>query len=221
MKIQWTYKLVKKYVKSIGYILVSTNYINAHKKLIVKDSEGYFYVANLNNLKSGKKPNRFIKNNPYTIQNIKLWCKINKKPFKLTSNEYQKASIKMQWKCLKEGCQENFESSWNSIITNIGCPFCSGHQVGLSNCLSTKNPNIALEWHPIKNGGLTPHNVTTSYYKKVWWKCKKCEHEWESFIQDRNRTDSRQTNCPACTPSKGEQKIIIWLQNQKVKFIFL
>ena len=31
------------------------------------------------------------------------------------------------------------------------------------------NPDLAIEWHPIKNRNLTPHDVTIGYDKKVWW----------------------------------------------------
>lgn len=64
-----------------------------------------------------------------------------------------------------------------------------------SNSLSTLNPELANQWHPTKNGSLTPLDFTPGSSKKVWWLCKKApDHEWESSIK--NRTKGR--GCPMC-----------------------
>ena len=55
------------------------------------------------------------------------------------------------------------------------------------------NPKLAKEWHPTKNGKLTPMDVTPSSARKVWWICEK-NHEWEASIN--NRTMG--TKCPYC-----------------------
>ena len=111
---------------------------------------------------NNNKLNKFDKSNSYTIQNIKLWLNLNNKTFELISDEYINNSINLKWKCLKEGCREEFETGWGKIITGNGCPYCVGQKVGLSNCLATKNPKLASEWHSIKNDELTPYDVTSS-----------------------------------------------------------
>jgi len=35
--------------------------------------------------------------------------------------------------------------------------------------LKTINPKLAEEWHPTKNGNLTPKDVLPKSGKKVWW----------------------------------------------------
>ncbi|MBF0217854.1 MAG: zinc-ribbon domain-containing protein [Candidatus Omnitrophica bacterium] len=45
------------------------------------------------------------------------------------------------------------------------------------NNLLLVNPSLAKEWHPTKNGKLTPKDVTPGSDRKVWWQCKK-GHEW-------------------------------------------
>lgn len=35
--------------------------------------------------------------------------------------------------------------------------------------LMAKNPKLSREWHPTKNGGLTPYNITPGSSKKAWW----------------------------------------------------
>jgi len=207
--IKYTYTEVKGYVLNLGYSLLSEEYNNSHQRLILRDSDGYYYLTSLTNLRSGRTgiKSKFSKNNPYIIQNINLWCNINNKPYKLISNNYDSPQKKLNWKCLKEGCGEVFEMNWINISQGQNCGYCSPSpkQAGLSNCLATLNPELASEWHPTKNGDLTPHNVTPNSQKKVWWKCKDDpKHEWRTFIKNRN---SRKDGCPECSKSKGEKRI--------------
>jgi hypothetical protein len=53
------------------------------------------------------------------------------------------------------------------------------------NCLQTVNPNLAKEWHPTKNGSLTPKDVTPFSGNQVWWKCSS-GHEWKASVSARN-----------------------------------
>lgn len=199
----WTYDKVKKYIEDIGYILISKEYKNNKQKLLLKDKVGYYYISSINRLLKNHIPWLVHLNNPYTIQNIKLWCKLNDKPFELVSMIYETNKKKLKWKCLKEKCGEIFEATWGNIISNKGCSYCAGKQVGLSNCLATNNPELAAEWHPTKNGELTPYDVTLNSGQYIWWECKECGHEWVVRVADRNNG----TNCPKCNESKGESKI--------------
>ena len=42
---------------------------------------------------------------------------------------------------------------------------------GHGNSLAETYSDIAKQWHPTKNGELTPFDVTPGTKKKVWWKC--------------------------------------------------
>ena len=206
ISIKLTYEEVKECVENKGYELISTKYISNSKKLIIKDRYGYYYTINLKNLKSGSPPCFVEKRNPYSIQNIKLWCKLNNKPFILLSEEYKGNKENLKWQCLKEECEEIFEMCWKSILIGTGCNYCAGRQVGLSNCLATKNQELASEWHPANNGNLTPYDVTCGNDRKVWWLCNK-GHEWKSAIASRNQGK----NCPYCAgllPSKENNLLI-------------
>jgi len=101
------------------------------------------------------------------------------------------------WKC-KEGHQ------WMAAIANRssgrGCPYCNGTvPMAGKNDLGTLFPDVALEWHPDKNGSLKVNEVLPGSDKKVWWKCK-YGHEWEATIS--NRTSSKPTGCPICSGKK-------------------
>ena len=73
------------------------------------------------------------------------------------------------------------------------CPYCRGRRVCNDNCLSYLSPAVAQQWHPTKNGKLTPDMVTCNSQKMAWWQCPICKNVW------RARIDSRQTSgCPKC-----------------------
>jgi len=178
-------------------------FINYKEKLIFIDSNGYIYTRTWNDLKRLNNFHIADKSNPYSIQNIKLWCKLNNKPFELISIKYNNNLEYLKWKCLKDGCEEYFNSSWSNIMSGNGCSYCAGKQVGASNCLATKFPKLASEWHPTLNGNLTPYDITCGSEKYIYWKCKDCGHEWE--VTPNNRTSSS-TGCPECNKSKGEKE---------------
>ena len=191
------YIKVKQNIEGLGYILVSDNYKSSKNKLTIKDFEEYYYLILYSNLIKFKNVKKFHKSNPYTIHNIKLWCIINNKPLELISDKYKNANEYLEWKCLKEGCREIFKATWNSIQQGHGCGYCAGMQTSTSNCLATKNPELAAEWHPTLNGDLTPFDVTFSNSKKmIWWQCKNnSKHQWRTTVYNRNEHKS---NCPYC-----------------------
>lgn len=102
-------------------------------------------------------------------------------------------SKKVWWMC-SEG--HEWEAAVSSRCGGIGCPYCSGKRAiaGISD-LATVNPKLAAEWHPTKNGDLSPDQVTAGSGKKVWWVCSKCGNEWKAVISNR----SQGSNCPLCS----------------------
>jgi len=211
MSKKYTYEEVKEFIDRLGYELISKKYVNNHTRLQLKDINGYIVFSSFHNLKNGQIPNKFHKKNPHTIQNIQLWCKLNRKPFELIDGQiYEGNNKNLKWKCLKEECEEIFETIWNSIHNDTGCPYCAGQKISLSNCLATKNPALAKEWHPTKNGDLTPFDVTCGNSNiEIWWQClKNPKHIWKTFISNR----SNGNGCPYCIgrfPSEDYNLLII------------
>jgi len=186
---------------------VELKVINQYKsnkdKLILCDNDGYLYTSLWGNLQKLWIPDFINFSNEYSIQNIHLWCKLNDKPYKLLSKEYKNNSKLLLWKCLENDCQEEFKMCWNNILQGQKCGYCTGKQVGLSNCLAIKYPIVTSEWHLTKNGKLTPYDVTWGSGKYAWWKCAECDHEWEATISSRT---SRNSGCPECNEFHGEKK---------------
>ena len=213
MSMKHTYEEVKDFIESLGYELISKEYINNSTILILKDKDGYLYNSTLKRLFKNKTPEKFHKSNTYSIQNIKLWCKLNNKHFELLNDKYEDSKVKMKWKCFKLECGEVFKANWHDILTGSGCGICAGMQVCLSNCLATKRPDIAKEWHPILNGDLTPYDVTINSGKQVWWQCNKNpKHNWLAFVSDRNVG----SGCPYCSGYYASEDYNLLVINPKL-----
>ena len=99
-------------------------------------------------------------------------------------------------------CKGGPDHVWKAIPHNrtkmgTGCPFCAGQRVSVTNSLSTTFPEIAEEWHPNKNGAITPDQVVAGSNRRYWWKCPiGPDHEWSARCQDRTQRGS--TGCPFC-----------------------
>jgi Probable Zinc-ribbon domain len=80
--------------------------------------------------------------------------------------------------------------------SGYGCPFCAGLKVSKTNCLKVLYPQLSREWHPTKNGKITPDKVVAGSHKKAWWKCRKGkDHEWKTPIKNRSMAGN---DCPFC-----------------------
>lgn len=60
-------------------------------------------------------------------------------------------------------------------------------------CLQIGKQALLDQWHPEKNGGLTPDQVSYGSHKKVWWWCDK-GHEWQAEVKSRYMG----AGCPVC-----------------------
>ncbi len=203
---------IKYIVESYGFELISQEYNGANYPIIIKDKEGYYGRSLINSIIKCSNFKRFHKSNPYTIQNIKLWIKLNNKPFELISDKYLGQYKDLEWLCKKDGCLEYFKSSWVEIYAGNGCSFCHGKSVGLSNCLANKNPELSKQLHPYLNGNITAYDITLKSGQYLWWKCLECDHEWFARVADR----SNNKGCPKCNESKGEKQLDIILSKYNI-----
>ena len=106
---------------------------------------------------------------------------------------------KVWWKCY---AGHEWEAVVSSRSAGYGCPYCAGQKVIVGyNDLETVNPELASEWHPAKNGSLTPNDVMPGTNKKVWWLCEN-GHEWQAQINSR----SKGAKCKVCYNLKRTKK---------------
>lgn len=133
----------------------------------------------------------------------------------LTSNDVTVSSGKKVW----WACSNNEEHTWESSVDNRrkgnNCPYCSGRFASTNNSIASIKPELISEWHPTKNRDKTPHNVSVSSEKKIWW-LGKCNHEWLTPANSR----CNGSNCPYC----AGQKILVgfndlWTTNPDIASI--
>ena len=100
---------------------------------------------------------------------------------------------------------KHFDFEWQVTIAHRtrghGCPYLTGQRIWVGyNDLASTEETLAREWHPTKNGSLTPENITSKSEKKVWWYLpyddpetgKHFDFEWRERVY--NRANGR--GCP-------------------------
>lgn len=120
--------------------------------------------------------------------------------------EHISEGSKMKIWCQCKICGYEWLAKVAHIANGHGCPVCAGQKV-LSgvNDLLTLYPSIAAEWHPIKNGALSPSCVTKGSGRRVWWKCAECGYEWQTKVH--HRTDAKSPNsCPVCAKQRQQHQ---------------
>jgi hypothetical protein len=115
----------------------------------------------------------------------------------LTPHDLTAGSHRRVWWVCPQGPDHEWRASPANRVRGDGCPYCAHLRPSVTNCLATVAPNLAAEWHPTRNGPLTPHDVVAGAARRVWWKCARGgDHEWFVSIDNRVRAGS---GCPFCT----------------------
>jgi predicted nucleic acid-binding Zn-ribbon protein len=93
---------------------------------------------------------------------------------------------KSWWQCRM--CGHEWKSVVASRVAGRGCPRCgvarraAQRAVPLpGNSFEDLHPDVAKEWHPTRNGTLTPSQVAAASNKVVWWQCPS-GHEWQARV---------------------------------------
>ena len=99
------------------------------------------------------------------------------------------------WLC--SVCGSEWQARVGSRTRGHGCPSCGRELAGRSHAVPKPGtslaewfPDVAAEWHPTRNGDLTPDLVGYASNKKVWWRCRDCQHEWQIQVSNRSRGSS-------------------------------
>lgn len=96
------------------------------------------------------------------------------------------------WLCAKGHV---WRAQVSARVAGSGCPVCAGKQVAPGqNDLATQRPELAKQWHPTRNGALTPQKVLSCSNRKVWWVCE-LGHAYQAAISARVVQSS---GCPYC-----------------------
>ena len=101
---------------------------------------------------------------------------------------------KVSWKC-SEGHE------WESPIRDhLRCQVCAHRKVLTGfNDITITAPEIAQQFHPVKNGEIRADSLLAGHVKNVWWLDEACGHEWEASPYSRIKLAS---GCPVCVNQK-------------------
>lgn len=111
----------------------------------------------------------------------------------LTPAQVLPGSHRMVWWICEKG--HEWRAQVKSRVSGCGCPMCANREIVASyNDLAAQYPQLAAQWHPTRNGALTPDVVAPGTTRKVWWRCEK-GHEWQASIASRALGGN---GCPVC-----------------------
>lgn len=127
---RFTIQEVENTLKERGYELLS-DYVNSTTKISFEDKCGYKYCMTLDDFKHCGTPYKWVKSNPYSIENIKLFIELNNLNVELLEDEYINYYEKMKFKCT---CGEVYYESLSHLIydNKTRCNKCSQKQSSIS-----------------------------------------------------------------------------------------
>lgn len=222
-RIKYTYQDVLNIFKNEGYEVLSTErellndkgFIYAKTKILVKctNSNHEPYFTNIDNFKNNNRRCRHCKEQQNTelykrktYEEIKEY--IESFGYKMLSKEYINAHEKLLIQC-----DENhiYETNYNCFQQGKRCPECNKEKM---KNLKTHSYEYIKTY--IENEG---YRLLSKTYEKSKKKIKLLcpnNHEWnvtfDNFQQGKR--------CPICNISKGERRIIDWLDNNNIEYIY-
>ena len=212
---KWTIEKIIEYVENEDYYfieMVEFNHLNSKITVWCGDKNHKPYNVCFKNFKGNKscKPNRCssckggIK---LSLLEIKDFLKENN--LELLSNDYKNVNEELEIRCLT--CGNIFKISLRNLKYRIKrdylpCDICANRKVIDYEYVKSK---IEEEEYKI---------LSTTYinaHNKLKIECNKkhiFEMNWNKFQQGRR--------CPYCNISKGEKRIMSWLENNNIKYIY-
>jgi hypothetical protein len=100
------------------------------------------------------------------------------------------------WRCHK-GHEWRTSVAARTGSARSGCPYCCGNLPSAENNLLIQRPDLASQWHPVKNGALQPTDILPGSKKSVWWMCES-GHEWEQPVYERIWARTKLGRCRQC-----------------------
>jgi hypothetical protein len=115
---------------------------------------------------------------------------------------------KVWWRCPED---HRWQATVYSRTRGCGCPYCAKKLATEYNNLRDKSLYLAEQWHPTKNGDLTPDDVLPFSKKVYWWRCDQ-GHEWQASIAHRYNYPG----CPFCTNRQISKEKSLAMVNPKL-----
>lgn len=100
---------------------------------------------------------------------------------------------KVWWEC--PVCGYCWRAAVDDRYSGCGCPACAGKVITEHNSLVGNRPDIAVEWHPTRNGADKAVDFFLYSNRRAWWLCGVCRYEWQASVSDRVSGNG----CPSCS----------------------
>lgn len=201
-----TYEFVKEYIESFGYKLLSEEYINNYTKLLIKCPKGHKYEVGFNNFKQGYRCPYCCGNAKPILKDIEEYMKTFN--YTLLSDKYKNSTSKLSLIC---PLGHKFEMSWNSFHQGHRCPICVRRSNADKHRLSYKEVKERIESFEYKL-------LSEEYIDNQTKLLVRCPYNHEYEVTYANFQQG--SRCPICKISKGEQKIIDWLNKNNINYIY-
>lgn len=122
------------------------------------------------------------------------------------------SECKIWWRCATCGHEWQAAANDRTRPRPHGCPACARarrRQALLAvppreESFGALHPHLVSEWHPARNGDLTPYSVKPASERKVWWRCAECGHEWQATPG--SRAHSPRGGCRHCAASRAQRE---------------
>lgn len=115
-----TYNMVKFYIESCNYKLLSEDYVGNSTKLLIKCDKGHIFKMRWNNFQQGQRCPICDKSHKKNYEDIKM--EIEKEKYKLITCEYRNSKEKLLIMCPNG---HTYKSSWNNFRRGRRCPMCN------------------------------------------------------------------------------------------------
>lgn len=202
-----TYEEVKQAFENRGYILLENNYIDAHTKMryICKKHPNIIQEIRYNGIQQGKGCSYCAGCAKHTFEEVKNYFELC--GYVLLENNYINANTKMRYRCLSHP-DKNLSIRYADLRHGVRCPYCS--KVGRKTYEEIKDEFEARGYILVssKDEYINTHNM-------LQYICPKHPNEINTIAYYNFYNGE---GCPRCRGSKGERRIMEWLNKQNIKF---
>lgn len=201
-----TYEEVKKYIELFEYELLSKEYINSYTKLLIRCPKGHEYNVSFNSFKQGHRCSYCCGNTKRTFKEVKEY--IENFNYTLLSNEYKNNTFKLLLNC---PLGHEFKMSFNCFQRGQRCPICMRK---IANDKHRLSYNEVKEYIESFNYELLSEEYIDNQTKLL----VKCPNNHKFNVRYANFQQG--SRCPHCKISKGEQRIMNWLDENNIEYIY-
>ena len=212
MSKKYTDQEIQIYLSSKGLTL---DKYEGTKSIYAHDNVGYKYHFSLSNLRLGRTPS-WLQNNPFALENIKLFLQINAPYYELLDENYVSCKTKMRFICHRhedKGIQLN---SFDNIVHNHHiCKFCGYEELARIKQISEEELiKLCQEKNVIYSGRKLSNGQTYVLYI--------CPEHIKDGIQEMSLDHFRSSLVPChfCTITQGEYKVKTFLDDNNIDYIF-